>query len=231
MRRIFNFSLCLVLCLSFLTIGHTQEIRRSGMLLASAGPPSSGLKFFMDPAAFGLSDNDAIATATDSSGQGNHATQSNGAKRPTFKTGIINGLPVVRFVSSVEAVLELPNIFTGLTAGDGLILCKNSDLASQSGLWKFGSDGASDHVPYVDGIIYDGFASTVRKSAGDPTQDLGSWTLYEVSSSSGEWTVRINNSVLYTTGSNAVGWTTAPTIGRSAGVQWGGGRHSPCLDL
>lgn len=45
----------------------------------------------------GLSDNDAVASWTDLSANTNHAIQAVSGKRPTYKTGILNGLPVVRF--------------------------------------------------------------------------------------------------------------------------------------
>lgn len=45
----------------------------------------------------GWLDGDAVHTWTDESGQSNHATQSTAAKRPIYKTGIVNGKPVVRF--------------------------------------------------------------------------------------------------------------------------------------
>lgn len=43
------------------------------------------------------SDGDAVATWQDQSGNGNDATQSTGGSRPTYKTSIVNGLPVLRF--------------------------------------------------------------------------------------------------------------------------------------
>lgn len=45
----------------------------------------------------GLSDGDAVATWTDKTGNGNSATQATAGYRPIYKTGIINGLPTVRF--------------------------------------------------------------------------------------------------------------------------------------
>lgn len=47
----------------------------------------------------GLVDGDPVATWNDSSGLGNHATQGTAAKRPTYKTGILNGKPVVRLAT------------------------------------------------------------------------------------------------------------------------------------
>lgn len=45
----------------------------------------------------GLADGAAIATWPDQSGKGNNATQATTANKPTYKTGILNGRPVVRF--------------------------------------------------------------------------------------------------------------------------------------
>jgi hypothetical protein len=47
----------------------------------------------------GLSPDDPVATWSDSGGLGNDATQATSSKRPTYKTSIQNGLPVVRFDS------------------------------------------------------------------------------------------------------------------------------------
>ena len=45
----------------------------------------------------GLADGDAVTTWTDLSGNGNSPTQGTAARRPTYRTAIHNGLPVVRF--------------------------------------------------------------------------------------------------------------------------------------
>lgn len=57
----------------------------------------SGLVLWLDAGAItGLSDGSAVDVWPDSSDNGNNATQT-GVNRPTFRTGIINGKPVVRF--------------------------------------------------------------------------------------------------------------------------------------
>jgi hypothetical protein len=45
----------------------------------------------------GLSGGASVATWTDSSGAGRHLTQATGANQPTYQTGVVNSLPVVRF--------------------------------------------------------------------------------------------------------------------------------------
>jgi hypothetical protein len=61
----------------------------------------------------GLNDNDPVATWLDSSGNGNNATQGTAGARPLYKTGIINGLPVVRFDATDDHMDTPNNVFTG----------------------------------------------------------------------------------------------------------------------
>lgn len=73
----------------------------SGVLGGSAPftPVSiSSLEFLLDISAeVGLSDGNAMGTGTDQSGNGRNVTQGTAANKPTYKTGIANGLPVARF--------------------------------------------------------------------------------------------------------------------------------------
>lgn len=57
----------------------------------------------------GLSDNDPVALWEDESGNGYDATQTNVARKPTYKTNIINGYPVVRF-DGIFNRLDLTNL-------------------------------------------------------------------------------------------------------------------------
>jgi hypothetical protein len=60
-------------------------------------PEQDNLIFWYDASALtGLNDDDLIATITDQSGLGHDATQSNNAKKATYKTSALNGLPVIR---------------------------------------------------------------------------------------------------------------------------------------
>ena len=57
-----------------------------------------GLQLWLDASQIvGLNDGDAVATWSDLSGNGRNATQSTASQKPIYKTGIKNGLPVVRF--------------------------------------------------------------------------------------------------------------------------------------
>jgi hypothetical protein len=86
-----------------------------------------------------------------------------------------------------------------------------------SGLWTFNPDGVSQatHYPYSDGNIYESFGTTARKTVGNPTPSLAAWRLYNISSASGAYTVRLDGTQIFTTGTNTVGFPTAPQLGRS----------------
>lgn len=77
-----------------------------GVVVASGGfSPPSGNTLWLDAANVDDPvDGQPVATWTDSSGSGNHATQADAGKKPTYKTGIVNGLPVVRFDGSADYV-------------------------------------------------------------------------------------------------------------------------------
>lgn len=70
----------------------------------------SGLQLWLKASALSLSDGDPVSTWTDSSGNGRHATQS-GSERPTFKTAILNGKPVIRFNGTDEFMVTAANSY------------------------------------------------------------------------------------------------------------------------
>lgn len=82
-------------------------LRRSHSLLTLFGSASplvpfsptqiAGLMLWLEADTLALSDTDPVTTWADSSGLGNDATQAVAGAKPTFRTSVINGLPVVRF--------------------------------------------------------------------------------------------------------------------------------------
>jgi hypothetical protein len=62
-------------------------------------PVTAGVTLWLDASLLtGLTDGDPVATWTDMSGWDNNATASGGS--PTYKTGVLNGKPVVQFVKA-----------------------------------------------------------------------------------------------------------------------------------
>ena len=75
-----------------------QYINTTHLSVAAFSPTDiAGLNMWLDSSQESFSDNDAVGTATDFSGNNNDATQGTAGAKPTFKTNIINGQPVFRF--------------------------------------------------------------------------------------------------------------------------------------
>lgn len=112
------------------------------MLLPSVFRPTdlAGLKLWLDANAIsGLVDGDPVATWSDLSGNGNHATQATAANRPLFKTNILNGRPVVRFDGTSDSLLaslaQIPQPLTAIvvarfTGGSGWLFDGDTDRCS-----------------------------------------------------------------------------------------------------
>lgn len=136
-----------------------------------------------------------------------HDFSHTGATRPTYQTNIINGLAAARFGGS--NALHLVDA-SALTAGHVFIVFwidNDPPLASaESGLWRFSGagQGTTEHVPFTDGVIYDACGSTVRKTTVNPATAMTSPVLYEVITTSSEWTNLLNGTQLFTTGTNTV---------------------------
>lgn len=81
--------------------------------------PPSPVAWLKADAITGLANGAAVATWTDASGNGFNATQNTSTRRPTYLTGAINGLPVVRFNASNTNYLALPRP----VADDFTIIC------------------------------------------------------------------------------------------------------------
>lgn len=163
----------------------------------------------------------AVSAWDDKSSNGRASTQITGADKPTERAAghvrCINGLPVVEF-DGVSDYLAWANIFTALTAAEVFVVGRldaDPPTTGSGGIWDLGTDVNSSAVPFTDGNIYDSFGSTVRKTVGNPAPSLASPFIYNVTSTATEWTARLNGTQIFTTPTNAVAFSAAPTLGRS----------------
>lgn len=110
MKRIVTVFIALALVLSFSVVS-------TAPVASSNGPPvDHGLVLHLDADAItGLTDDDPVSQWDDLSGQNSHATQGTAANQPTYKTGVLDGRPVVRFDGTGEHLL-LPDF--GIFGGD-----------------------------------------------------------------------------------------------------------------
>jgi hypothetical protein len=165
----------------------------------------------------GLLNNDQVPQLTDYSGYNNHFTQGSGINRGLYRVNQINGLPAVQFTAANVQRYSRSNFLT--TNGEAFFIMKVAEDPAVSGggingYAGFGTDVTLGvHYPYTDGVIYDSFGTSARKSTVNPTQSLANWHIYNVQSSSGNWTSRINGVDIYTTNSNTPAWASTLTIG------------------
>lgn len=150
----------------------------------------------------------------------NDATQATAGNQPQIVSGgsviLENSRPVVSFLSGLSGLSF--STFAASAATMFMVLKAKADppTAINSGFVKFGTQGGqttNNHYPYDNDVIYDDSFSTDRKTLGNPSVSLDQLHLYEVLSSSSEWTARINASVFYTTASNVVAINISPKIG------------------
>lgn len=149
----------------------------------------------------------------DQSGNDRHAVL--GAGTPTYQTNVVNGLPVVRF-NGTDSYYTLPSM-AALTAGTAFVVIKrNLDPpidGNKTGLWTMGTDTQPTAWPWTDGIIYEEFGTTARKTTVNPTPSLASWRLYMVRSAANDWSSYLDGTSLFSTGTNTVGFPSAPRLG------------------
>lgn len=189
----------------------------------------TGLKVWLKADSLGLADGTAVSSWADSSGLSNHFTQATGANQPICKTGIINALPVVRFMSGGGAQHFLSATLSAQTAAEAFIVVQIAAdpplTSAEAGLWTFKSTNISaTFFPFTDGTVYDGFATTARKTTVNPTPSLAAaFRLYNVISVSGEWTSKLDTTQLFTTATNTVAFATTALLGKSDGSGSGDG--------
>lgn len=153
-----------------------------------------------------------VSTWTDKSGNGRNYTHATASKRPAVST--LGGQAALVFVAASGTTLIGP-AGSGAAAHCFIVLAIDADppASGNGGLWETGTDASDTHFPFADGVIYDDFGTTVRKTVGNPTPALTSIRLYEVISASGKWTARLDGAQIFTTATNTVGWAASSAIG------------------
>lgn len=124
---------------SLLRAAHSVSFRGSSEGSSAFSPTDiAGLQLWLDASQIvGLNDGDAVSTWSDLSGNAQHATQSTGSKRPTYKTSILNGKPVVRF-DGVDDFLE-----------NGTFTALNNASAASLFIVKKHTSGAAIRFPFL----------------------------------------------------------------------------------
>lgn len=178
--------------------------------------PQLGMRLWLRPESL-VQSAAGLETWSDSSGLGNHATQTTPANRPQVVTGVMNGQPVARF-NGTSSCLNLPSFMTGATAGDIFVIVRNSWTSQPADACLFSYFGSSGHTyyPLVSGQIRDGFGSTSNYNVSVGSANLAQTHVYNVSAAANSWTAQLDGSVLHSSTTNTVNFSPAfysPIIG------------------
>jgi len=157
----------------------------------------------------------------DQTGNGNHQTQLSSNGIPQVYSNQINGRPGIGGVAYIEY-----GDLSAFTEGEHFILMKLANDPPSGGdigaLHTFGTAVNTNHIPYTDGTVYDGFGSNARKTTVDPTPSFASWRLYSAYSTSGDWANYVDGTQIYSTATNTVGFNAAAYILIESGCKLAG---------
>jgi hypothetical protein len=173
--------------------------------------------------------NGFVTTWYDQSGNSKNATQATAGAQPKIvNTGVVytkNSRPTV--FNGTNIYLSLSSNFTG-TAGTLInVSATVLDPPGSNGvpIGGIGDITQASHQTWSDGNIYETFATSVRKTVGNPSNNITIPYLYSVVSDTNFFDVKINNAAFYSTTTNTVAYNTNggnlyPKIG--VGVSGGG---------
>lgn len=199
--------------------GYSDYSNEASVTTLATGPtlPMSGMKLWLR-GDFGVvtNANNLVTTWTDGSANGNSATAGT-STAPLAVGNAIWNKPALRF-NGQNTSMGLPNFLQGATAVEAFVILRaaSSSPSGNRGLWSFGSNYRNAY-PQGNGQIVDDFGSSNRYTFS-PNAPITEQHLYNVVSSSTEWTSRMNGAVQFTYGSNGVGFWSWPLLGSGGAV-------------
>jgi len=163
-----------------------------------------------------------VSQWSDQSGNGNHFTQPTAGKQPAFVTSGINSKNSVKADGvtagmRLSCVNNMSALMGSATAGERIILAQLTvdGFGNPSSInWGTGDIGSFQEFS-TDHKMYDGFATTARKngSVAVTTGLLLSPYTQDIQSAAGNFTMLINGTTYFTTGTNTYGVNTnIPTL-------------------
>lgn len=203
----------------------------------------SGLQYWFDTSQLtGFSNNDPVPQMTDFSGNARHFVAGTSPNtQGVFKTNQLNGLPSLRFTHDGNATTQTnttyigPNFLGTYTEAELFVVLKAAADPASSNLKgsyaAFGTDFNITHYPFTDGTVYDDFGSNVRKNTGNPSTNLATFNLYNVTTKANSWVSRINGTQFYSTTTNTVAWNSAPQFGGNANTDGDAGLDGDIVEV
>ncbi len=151
-----------------------KTVRANGVRPATSGSGptlsyTTGLTLWFKADALVLNDGDAVTTWADSSGNGYDLSQSVAGEKPTYKTGILNGKPVVRFDGG--DILNRDTTQIPLRTHSFFVVFRESSTVSSAGIVTIKTAAGNDYERN-DGISAETFDNTgyIAIGCGAPTR-------------------------------------------------------------
>lgn len=165
-------------------------------------------------------DGQSVGTWADKTTNGRDASPDISANRPIWKQAIYGSKAIVRFNGSNQFLVFANTAFTSLAGAELFVVAKKTGNSDTKGICHISGDGLQSHHRYSDNHIYDGFGSNSRKDCGTGGPDLSTaFRVFNVISVSGEYTLNIDNSQVFTTATN----TTSNTVNNNSVGSGSGG--------
>lgn len=120
-------------------------------------------------------DTETLQRWADQSGNANHVNQATAGLRPTYRTGILNGLPVVRFSNASDTRLLSSNLASLMSQPNTLYAVAVPTTTSLSGLRIFvdGNDASNRNVLYLNSGTYGWYAGSLVASSTAGSNGVG----------------------------------------------------------
>lgn len=159
-----------------------------------------------------------VTTWYDQSGNGNNMTQVSALSQPNLVTNgsivLSNNKPTLLFDQSFLN----QSVNLNSSEAEHFLVIEASlyppTSQPQTGLYQYNPSNniSNSHYSWTDGDIYDGFATSSRKSF-TPPETLAKLNLYNALSKSSEWSARLNSNEIFTTSNNTVNFGTSQRLG------------------
>jgi len=184
-------------------------------------PSSLGLAYWFDS-----SDTSTLTISTTVSAWANKgtlggsATNTAATQQPTWSASDL-GYPGIRFDGSDDSLSIAGSSFT--EAEMYVIFQINAWPGNAGAVYTYGTAGASNHHPYFDGLVYDGFATNLRKDGISVTAGtFTSPTLMNILSAPSNYVMRINGTQIYSNAVNVVSNGTTLFLGKGFSIPLAG---------
>lgn len=149
----------------------------------------------------------------DQSGAGNHFTSTGSGNGPALLSNGINGIPAPQFVVAANRLTRVGFSAPATAAEIFIVAMNDAPTPGDHGLWTMGSSGVQDWHPANDGMTYDSFGSTTRKTVGATPTAGSNPHIYGVRGIAGSLIASWQGVDFFSTGTNVMGWPADLVLG------------------